>query len=112
MVDHATLLLEAIKRGAAKGLNTKPLEQTLLGLVERKVEQRQACEHLGQALSTTVKTDCKTCDGKRTMQVRVYACNLHTRCLPHYKPVELEKWLARKPESDIYKLCHHCPDKT
>lgn len=30
------------------------------------------------------------------------------RCLPNYNPINTAAWTSRKPESDIYRLCHGC----
>lgn len=111
MVSHAEQLLEAIKQGVRNGSNTKPLEHSLLTLLGSEQKRPMCCLHLGKALDMTVKVDCKTCDGKQVVENRVYECEVHRRCLAHYQPVDIDKWITRKPESDIYQLCFNCPDK-
>lgn len=68
------------------------------------------CKHL-QEIKGTIKTDCKTCNGK-FMYVKVFSCELHNRCVPTFNPQgkALEEWNSRKPESNIYTLCSQCPD--
>jgi hypothetical protein len=43
-----------------------------------------------------------------------FECEIHDLCLPFYAPGEreLSQWNDRKPHSDVYALCHGCPDFT
>lgn len=72
------------------------------------------CEHITRATDTIVKTDCRSCGGKLKVGFQAFVCDLHGRCLPRYNPAGdmLDKWMNRKPESDIYRLCgkSHCSD--
>jgi hypothetical protein len=64
------------------------------------------CNHLGDR-GPRVKV---VCDGKDAFATS-YACAARGRCLPKYQPKgnNLKAWRERKPESDIYALCHGCP---
>lgn len=76
-----------------------------------------ACRHLGtkrtdnQGVPLTVKCGCS---GKeKEIHLPEHECKIHNRCLPTFRPTaeQLEKWNARKPESEIYQLCYNCPDR-
>lgn len=69
------------------------------------------CNHLGIPIErdgVTIKVKCG-CTGKEHDQPHVaHECTLYNRCLPTLRPADLAAWLARKPESDLYHLCHGC----
>jgi hypothetical protein len=67
------------------------------------------CIHKGEAKGT-VKVEC--CSGTEKL-LQAHACALHGRCLPGFvnHAAGLKKWEARKPESDLYKLCCICPNR-
>lgn len=69
------------------------------------------CVHLGEQVSA-VKVTCTNCRGEKQVMRPVHRCPLHGRCLPTYEPIGelLTEWQQRKPESDIYTLCHLCDD--
>lgn len=71
------------------------------------------CVHLAAPVGT-VKVQCDTCQGKKSIDFPAHACEVHRRCLPSYRPTgeALEKWRERKPESDIYRLCAGCDSFT
>jgi hypothetical protein len=70
-----------------------------------------SCEHLGDAIGV-VKVECGTCRGRVLVKWPVHVCEFVAggRCLPTFIPADLTEWEARKPESDIYRLCHGCSD--
>lgn len=69
------------------------------------------CPHLGPAIErdgVTIRVKCG-CNGKEHDQPHVaHECALFKRCLPTLIPVDPKVWQERKPESDIYHLCHGC----
>lgn len=70
------------------------------------------CRHLGDTISQ-IKVACQ-CPGRTEAIVAVARCAVYDRCLPHWRPSgdDLAKWRERKPESDIYHLCHGCESFT
>mgnify|MGYP006914138972 CR=1 FL=1 len=68
----------------------------------------EICAHLGEA-SKPIKVECQTCNGQKQVDMPTAECSAHGRCLPTYRPTDVEKWHERD-ESNIYHLCWNCPD--
>lgn len=70
------------------------------------------CRHLLEA-TRPISVECQTCGGMKIIEQPAHHCAVHGRCLPTYAPQgeQLEKWRARKPESEIYALCAGCGDR-
>lgn len=69
------------------------------------------CPHLGPAIQRdgiVVKVKCGCSGQERDQQHAAHECAIHRRCLPTLIPADLKAWEERKPESDIYRLCHGC----
>ena len=65
----------------------------------------RVCRHMGEQVGA-VKVEC--CDGRGSIQQPAHVCALYGRCLPRYRPKDRTVWDARKPESDLYRLCEGC----
>lgn len=71
------------------------------------------CQHLGPTIERegiTIKVKCG-CNEHDQPHV-AHECAKFKRCLPTLIPVDLKAWEERKPESDIYHLCHGCTERT
>lgn len=67
------------------------------------------CKHLGdiiikQGVKVTVKCHC----GTSHVNYPVHYCSIFKRCIPALVPNSKTEWEERKPESDLYHLCHGC----
>jgi hypothetical protein len=58
----------------------------------------------------TVKCGCSGGD-EEEIKVAAHRCAVHGRCLPTLVPADLQAWQDRRPESEIYHLCHGCEEK-
>ena len=75
---------------------------------------RGACLHLGPAVArdgVNVKVKCGCSSKEKELLHAAHECAVHGRCLPTLVPTDLAAWQARKPESEIYHLCHGCGEK-
>jgi len=61
------------------------------------------CGYRGKAAGTVQVS----CGGRETSQT-VVICEIHGRCLPHYRPNK-KKWEERH-ESSLYHLCYNCKE--
>ena len=72
------------------------------------------CRYRGEEIDCPpVVIACKTCNGNVQKKHQPFHCERHKRCIPNlvYSPEELRDWEER-PESNFYKLCTTCLDKT
>lgn len=71
---------------------------------------RGRCVHLGDQVGE-ILVECESCQGRVRIKQPAHHCAAfgdRGRCLPAYIPLDLKVWTERKPESDIYHLCHGC----
>lgn len=74
------------------------------------------CPHLLPPIEragATILVKCG-CSGQEKEQFHVaHGCEIHGRCLPTLRLTDEQRvqWEERKPESDLYHLCHGCADR-
>jgi hypothetical protein len=71
------------------------------------------CPYLGEPIQRNgvgIQIKC-ACGGNIERFHTAYKCQLFGRCLPSLRPVDPAAWNDRKPESDLYHLCHSCDRK-
>jgi len=86
---------------------------------------KKKCKHLGQRRSANgeeeiLKVLCETCQGSGNVNQPVFSCDVHKRCLPHFRPQgeAYDRWygneakgIERRFEADFYHVCHGCSEK-
>lgn len=65
------------------------------------------CVHLTPTADVAL-IECESCQGRVRIKYPANDCAIYGRCLPTFVPADLKAWEARKPESDLYHLCHGC----
>lgn len=72
------------------------------------------CVYLGDPIErqgVTLMVKCCCNKGEREEWAAAYGCAIYGRCLPTMIPADLKAWRERKPESELYHLCHGCESR-
>lgn len=78
------------------------------------LETGDPCPYLGMQVERdgiAVQVKCGCGGDTKDQWYTAHACAIHGRCLPTLVPADLRVWKERKPESDIYHLCHGCESR-